>query len=246
MKFCYTILLLFLFSSCIDYQPACVDQPENYRYDHFRRQLTPDKKHYIYDYQRSGCFVTSNEIFGRRLIKIREAFKENAGLDVGGVIDHWQKDTLIIHTYRRDYEQPRDTFVVKTEYEPYDGIIIERIYEQPIAGGGIEDEIDFDSTKVENNQIKFYGAKSKFDNKKSDSRNMSFPSGEVTVYSDSGYVTKIGIDKQFKSMKFSRINESGKRLFNQPEVLINTYEFIPRKKINANSLGEIGIFKEFN
>jgi hypothetical protein len=245
MKFYRAISLLVLFSSCADYGPSCNDQPENYQYDYFRRQLTPDKKHYIYDYKRSGCFVTSNEIFGRRLIKTQESFKENAGKDVEGVIDHWSKDTLIIHIYRRDYEQPKDTFVVKTEYEYYDGIIIKKICEQPIVGGGIVEEFDFDSIKIDNNRMRFYGAKSKFNKKKYSDRTVCFPSGEVTVYSDSGTMTKIEIEKQYKSMNFSRIDEAGKRLYNQPEVLINTYKFTPRKKISSNSLGETGIFKVF-
>ncbi|MFI5139284.1 MAG: hypothetical protein ACHQIM_15780 [Sphingobacteriales bacterium] len=238
MKFYLAVLLLFLFSSCID-------QPENYQYDILRRQLTPDRKHYIYDYSREGGFVTSNEISGRRLMGINESFGENTGKDVAGIIDHWSKDTVIIHIYRRDYEQPKDTFIIKTEYESYDGIVIKRIYEQPIVGGGIADEINFDAIKIENNRIKFYGAKSKFEDKKSSDPEISFSSGEVLVYSDSGSLTKIEIDKQYKSMNFSRIDESGKRLYNQPEVVINTYEFTPRKKINPNSLGEIGIFRDY-
>jgi hypothetical protein len=232
------LLLLLLFSSCID-------QPENRDYEYLRRQLTPDKKHYIYDYCRSGTFVTSNEVSGRRMIRINESFKENAGKDVDGVIDHWAKDTLIIHTYLTNYEQPKDTFIVKTEYESYDGIIIKRIYEQPIVGGRIGDEFDFDSIKVANNRVIFYGAKSKFEDKKQAPGEISFPSGEVTIYSDSGFVTKIEIERQYKSMNFSRIDESGKKLYHQPEVGTNTYDFTPREKINPNSLGEIGIFRDF-
>ena len=167
------------------------------------------------------------------------------GADVDGVIDHWSKDTLVIHTYHQNYEQPKDTFVIKTEYEFYDGIVIKRIYEQPIVGGGIGDEIDFDSVKIENNRIKFHGAKSKFDNKKESGYEINFPSGEVIVYSDSGYVTKIEIDRQSKDMNFSRIDKFGKRLYNQPEVEIKTYELTPRKKIILSNIGEIGVFREF-
>lgn len=222
---------------------SCGEDPSNK--DYLQRQLTPDGKHYIYKYSREGGFVTSNEIFGRRLIGIKESFKENAGADVDGIIDHWSNDTLFIHTYHANYEQPKDTFVIKTEYEPYDGIIIKRIYEQPIVGGGIGDEIDFDSLKVENNRIKFFGAKSKFDKKDLPRHEINFPSGEVVVYADSGRVTKIEIDKQDKSMDFSRIDGSGKRLYHQPEVEITTYVFIPRKRISPNSLGDVGLFKDF-
>jgi hypothetical protein len=179
------------------------------------------------------------------LIGINQPFEESAGEDVRGIIDHWANDTLIIHTYLASYEQPKDTFIVKTEYASYDGIIIERIVEQPIVGGGIGGEFDFDSIKIANNQIRFYGAKSKFGNQQPPPNEVVFPCGEVTIYSDSGQVTKIEIEKQHKSMNFSRIDESGEKLYNQPEVSINTYEFIPKKKINPIALGEIGIFKNF-
>jgi hypothetical protein len=222
-----------------------MDQPENYQYDILRRQLTPDRKHYIYDYIREGGFVTSNDIYGRRLIGIKEPFSENSGKDVSGVIDQWSKDTLIIHSYLRDYEQPKDTFIVKTEYESYDEIIIKRIYEQPISGGGYEDEFDFDSVKINNNRIKFFGAKSRNADKKQPNGEISFPTGEVIIYSDSGLVTKIHIERQHKSMNGSRIDENGKNLGNQLEVVTNTFEFTPRKRIAPNGLGEIGIFRDF-
>jgi hypothetical protein len=244
MKFYLALSLLFLFSSCMD-QPKCTDQPENYQYDHLRRQLTPDRKHYIYDYLREGAFVTSNEIFGRRLIGIHESFGENTGKELKGTIDRWAKDTLVIHTYPANFEQPKDTFLVKTEYESYDGIIIKRLYEQSLVGGGIEGQFVFDSIEIDNERIKFFGVKKKFGDEKYTDRMVSFSSGEVTLYSDSGWVTKIDIEKQYKSMNYSRIDESGKRLDNQPEVVTNRYEFTPTKKIDPNSLGEVGIFKDF-
>ncbi|MEO6850070.1 MAG: hypothetical protein ABI203_06755 [Mucilaginibacter sp.] len=152
---------------------------------------------------------------------------------------------MVIHTYHEKYEQPKDTFIVKTEYKTYDGITIKSIYEQPIVGGGYADQLDFDSVKNENNRVKFFGAISKLGNKLNSDPELSFPSGEVVVYSDSGFVTKIEYDKQFKDMNYSRLDESGKRLYNQPEVEIKTYEFTPRKKINENSLGEMGIFRDY-
>jgi hypothetical protein len=189
-------------------------------------------------------FVTNNDVTGRRLIGINERFSENAGEDVAGEIDHWSNDTLFLHVYHQNYEHPKDTFVVKTEYQLYDGIIIKRIYEQPIVGGGYGDEVEFDSLKIENNRIKFYGAKSKFDKNNLPRHEINFPSGEVVVYSDSSFVTKIEIDKQYKDMDFSRIDNSGKRIYHQPEVEIKTYVFMPRRKLNLNSIGEIGVFRE--
>jgi hypothetical protein len=238
MKFCHALLLLFLFSSC-------TDQPEHYQYSILRRQLTPDRKHYIYDYQREGAFVTSNEIYGRRLIRINEPFGENVGKELEGSIDCWAKDTLVMHTYPANYEYPKDTLIVKTEFESYEGIVIKRIHEQPLVGGGIEGQFVFDSIKIDNERIKFFGVEKKFGNEKYYSRMISYPSGEVIVFADSGYVTKIDIERQYKSMNFSRIDESGKRLDNQPEVVTNRYEFTPNKKIDPNSLGEIGIFRDF-
>lgn len=46
-------------------------------------------------------------------------------------------------------------------------------------------------------------------------------------------------------MKFSRINDAGKWLYNLPEVEIKTYVFTPRKKIALSSIGEIGVFRDF-
>jgi hypothetical protein len=237
-QFTYMVTFLLLFSSCSE-------APEKVEYIYLRRQLTPDGKHYIYEYSRDGAFVTSNEISGRRLIRSSETFKENAGVDVYGIIDHWSKDTLVIHVHHQNYVYPTDTCVIKTEYESYDGIIIKRIYEQPVVGGGISGDFEFDSIKVDSNRIKFAGLRRKFGDPKYSNRELSFSLGEVVVYSDSGFVTKIGIDKQYKSMDFSRIDGSGKKLFHQPEVLINSYEFKPRGKIKLNSIGEIGIFRDF-
>jgi hypothetical protein len=239
MKLYIALSLLFFFASCRD-------QSENYQYGIMRRQLTPDKRHFIYDYERSGSFVSSNEIFGRRLIAVNDSFGERTGEDVEGVIEQRAKDTLIIHCYRKDYEQPKDTFTIKTDYKSYDGIIVKRIYEQPLVGGGIVGMFDFDSVKVGNNQIRFNGVRRKFGDKKYSDRQISFALGEVKVYANSDSVTKIEIDRQYKSMNFSRINESGKRLYNQPEVLLNTYEFTPTKKINPKMLGVVGIFRDFN
>ncbi|MBS1502541.1 MAG: hypothetical protein JST32_10795 [Bacteroidetes bacterium] len=230
---CLTFFSLLLFS--------CGE--EKYNYDYLQRQLTPDGRHYIYKYSREGAFVTSNEISGRRLIGVKEPFHENAGQDVDGIIDHWSKDTLVLHVYHQNYEQPKDTFVIKTENESYDGIIIKKIYEQPLVGGEISGHFEFDSVRIENNKIKFAGLKRIFGNPKYSNQELSFPLGEVIAYSDSGYVTKIEIDEQYKSMVFSRIDQSGKRLYHQPEVLIKSFEFTPKKKINSNALGEIGIFR---
>ena len=56
---------------------SCSEAPKKYNYDYLRRQLTPDKMHYVYTYSREGAFVTSNEISGRRLLGIHESFSEN-------------------------------------------------------------------------------------------------------------------------------------------------------------------------
>lgn len=127
----------------------------------------------------------------------------------------------------------------------YDGIVIKRIYERPIVGGGIADEIDFDSLKIANNQINFYGAKSRSNVRKFAGQTISFQTGEVVVEEKLGFLFKISIDKQFKSMNFSRIDNMGSHLNNQPEVVINTYEFLPRRKMNAKVIGNLGVFKNF-
>lgn len=104
MKYYPALLVLFVLSSCV----GNIDQDKR-DYIYLRRQLTPDSKHYIYEYSRSGLFVTSNEVSGRRLIKIGESFTENAGKKVDGLIDRWIKDTLVVHIYESNYVQPKDT-----------------------------------------------------------------------------------------------------------------------------------------
>lgn len=59
---------------------SCSQKEEKRQYYYLKRQLTPDRKYYIYTYLRGGSLVTSNEVFGRRLISVSENFKENAGI----------------------------------------------------------------------------------------------------------------------------------------------------------------------
>jgi hypothetical protein len=221
---------------------SCFEAPEKLEYLYIRRQLTPDRKHYIYDYSREGAFVTSSEVSGRRLIEINEPFTEKAGLDVSGVIDHWADDTLVIHVYHANYEQPKDTLPIKTEYESYDGIVIKKIYEQPLNSGGLEGKFDFDSIKTDQNKLILYGVHRQYGNAKYLNTQMSFPLGPIVVSCHKDSITKIEIEKQYKSMDFTLIDKSGKSLHNQPEIGIGTYKFTPREKINPNSLREIGVF----
>lgn len=178
---------------------------------------------------------------------LKEPFKERSGKQINGLIINWiSKDTLTIHDYRADYAQPKDTFPISAKYEYYEGIVIKKVKEQPINSGGYAGIFKFDSLKIHDCKISFYGVDtSAVQGGHSGKIRLTFQLGSVTISSDKDLVTKIDIDKQFKSMNFSRIDETGKWLHGQPEVSLKTYELIPKTKINSNSLGEVGIFKEW-
>ncbi|SDH45160.1 hypothetical protein SAMN04487996_1387 [Dyadobacter soli] len=54
-----------------------LDKSEYYE---LTRQLTPDKKYYIYHYARYGGMAFSSDITGYRLLEKEERFAENAGI----------------------------------------------------------------------------------------------------------------------------------------------------------------------
>jgi hypothetical protein len=176
---------------------SCSEAPEKFDsttldYTHLRRQLTPDRKHYIYDYSREGAFVTSNEITGTRLMRINQPFNENGGIDVGGMILSWSSnDTLTIHKSDVHYEQPKDTAVIRIDYEHYDGLVIKRVFEQPYVGSEFAGQFKFDSLRIIGDKISFFGANDILFTEKSQKKTLTFQIGDIVVSGNRDTISKI-------------------------------------------------------
>lgn len=238
IKLLLSLLSLSLIVACSE---TPHDLPKMDEYIYLRRQLTPDKRHYIYSYSREGAFVTSDEITGARLMKLNEPFRENGGIDVGGMLSSWSSmDTLTIHKSDAKYGQPKDTDIIRVDYQNYDGLVIKRIFEQPYVGGGLAGCFKFDSLRVVGNEITFFGAKDTLFTEKPVKKMMTFPIGSLIVSTNRDFITEIELSEQYKSMNFTRINDAGRRLYNQPEVGVEDYEFFPKKKIAIRKLKAVG------
>jgi len=236
-------LFLFLLISLSFNTSKCRD------YTYIRRQLTPDKKHYIYEYAKSDERHFW-EISGIRIMSINDSFSENKGVNIGRLIEGWvSNDTLVTHACTVDYEQPKDTSPIKIKYELIDNIVIKIIYEQPTNSWGFGTKYNFDSVKIFKNRIYFLGVHTDMDNDldpENKKTELDFPLGQITMSSEEDSIISIMVRRQDKSMDFYRVDESGKDLYHQPGIGLTDYEFIPKKKISPESMGEIGIFRDID
>jgi hypothetical protein len=233
------LMLLLLFTLMF---VSCNEETETYDYTFLRRQLTPDKQHYLYWYEKPGTFVTSSDYYGLQIMRKDEPFKEHKGLVLDGAVDYWLgKDTLVISSNANDSIHAKDTLPIKITFEKYDNIVIKHIYDHASTGGGIN-KYSFDSLKVTDNLITFFGVEPI---ERKGQTTFRYPLGAISVTSIKGTITKIEFDRRYKSMDFTRIDESGKTLHNQPEIGIDSYEFKPKRKITTQSLGQVGIFYDY-
>jgi hypothetical protein len=181
----------------------------------------------------------SSDYYGLQIMRTDELFKEREGLELSGAVDYWiGKDTLVISSSAMDTIHARDTLPVKITYEKYDNIIVKHIHDHAGTGGGIN-KYTFDSLAVSNNLITLFGIEPK---ENSGRTTMRYPLGAISVESSEGIITKVEFSKNYKTMRFTRIDESGKTLHNQPEIGSDQYVFTPTRDISTKSLGEVGIF----
>ena len=127
-RFVCTIAVLLLLLSCQEN----VEQSEYYK---FNRQLSPDKKYYIYEYARYGPMAFSSDISGTRIMSIAEKFSEDAGEDLSAQIGAWiSKDTLLLYD---DFESgwASDTLPIGIKYDKFENIVLKRVSYKSIGGG---------------------------------------------------------------------------------------------------------------
>ena len=220
---------------------SCTEEPEMTSYYFLKRQLTPDKQHYIYWYQRPGPMAFSSDYYGLQIMGLDEPFKDGEGLDLDGDIDYWiSMDTLVISSNSREDYHPKDTLPVNITYEKLDNIVVKHIQNHPGTGGGLN-RFKFDSLSVSANRITFYNV----DGLENGNKTYSYPLGAISVEANGNTITKIEFSHHYKSMTFTRIDEKGKTLTGEPENGSDSYEFIPTKEIAVSRLGEVGIFFNF-
>jgi hypothetical protein len=201
-----------------------LDKSEYYE---LTRQLTPDKKYYIYHYARYGDMAFSSDITGYRLLAKEERFAENAGKKFPYGLGGWpSKDTILIN----ELEQPgidADTFPSRVEYKNLGDFTIKRVfYKSSINGGGSMDYV-FDSLYVSNGKLVII-----VKDKNLKLERMAFPLGPITIYSSNDIVSKLEIhdlDKYYNSD-------------NKAMVLSTRFTFIPNKSVLVRDLGETGYF----
>ncbi|WP_353723117.1 hypothetical protein [Dyadobacter sp. 676] len=224
----FTIILIFMggifyFLNHREY----LDKSEYYE---LTRQLTPDKRYYIYHYARYGGMAFSSDITGYRLLEKEERFAENAGKKFPYGLGGWQsKDTILIN----ELEQPgidADTFPSRVEYETLGDFTIKRVFYKSSINGGRSMDYVCDSLYVSNGKIVILKIRDEEENLKLE--RMVFPLGPVTIYSNNGIVSKLEIedlDKYYNSD-------------NKAMVLSTSFTFIPNKSVLIRDLGETGYF----
>ncbi|ADB39260.1 hypothetical protein Slin_3249 [Spirosoma linguale DSM 74] len=216
-RFVCTIAVLLL--SCQEN----VEQPEYYK---FNRQLSPDKKYYIYEYARYGPMAFSSDISGTRIMSTAEKFSEAAGEDLSAQIGAWiSKDTLLLYD---DFESgwASDTLPIRIKYDKFDNIVLKRVSYKSIGGGRAP--YTFDSLRVSAGKLQFFGVDSV------KSKSLTFSLGSITLRQQADSINRIDVYEVKKWYNAA----------NEPMVTLETYEFIPTRKISPKNLGTVGIFME--
>lgn len=214
IKVLQIITLFFLFISCSDIK-------ERINYNELKRQLTPDRKSFIYEYSRFGQMAFSSDIEGIQIMSIKDTFQEKFGYLVPGYIGEWiSNDSLLIYVYNFDHKQIDS--IKGANYETYNGISIKLVTNNSnTAGRGL---YTFDSVKIFENKMYLYNVDG---NSKT---NMVFPLGPITLYESADTIQSIHITK----------NDTINNL-----ISTTTYEFAATKKMYSKTLGIIGIFRDF-
>lgn len=181
-------------------------------YSELNRQLTPDKKYYIYEYTRPGGMSFGGDIYGCRIIEKDKRFAEDEGKDFPyGIVSWLSKDTILVSN--------------GLEYGTINGIVIKNDtpeYFKSFQYGPCE----FDSLTVSNDSIKILGIHG------ADVTSIVCPKGPITISPHAGMISTLRIrDRRTRY-------DSNKKL----QIEWNEYELIPNASIPIKTLGETGFF----
>ncbi|GAB4013762.1 hypothetical protein GCM10028808_34030 [Spirosoma migulaei] len=199
-----------------------LDKSEYYE---LTRQLTPDKKYYIYKYARYGAAFTG-DITGYRLLERGERFAENAGKSFPYGFDAWlSKDTILVNRFDQAGADA-DTAPSRIDYKSLGNFTVKQVFYKSTVNGGGHSEYTCDSLYVSGGKLIILGIHD------SDVKSMAFPLGPITIHSHAGIVSKLvvnGIRKYYDAA-------------NEPMITSESYEFIPYRSVSIKELGETGYY----
>lgn len=219
---------------------SCESEQETYKYNQFRKQITPSGKYVIYDYSRYGSMAFSSDIAGTELFDIKDKFEEGKGLKINGAISEWiSDDTLLVFNFKSNQDQPKDTFPVKVEYEKVGDFNIKTIYYGAANFGG-RNIYEFDSVRTSNDLIylRLVGNKKR-------KRTITFPLGATTIKTKGDTIVHIEVATRLsKNMDFVYKNKDGSMTTGLPGIGTTDYDLTPTKTILKKGLNPNKIFWE--
>lgn len=221
----FTIFIFAVITAIILYFSTRREYLDKSEYYELARQLTPDRKHYIYKYARYGAAFTS-DITGVRILDLDERFAENAGEEFFYSISGWiSEDSILINSVDR-VSVNADTLPISTRYEQFKSYTVKRVsYESTVKGGGGA-KYTFDSLSMQQGKLKIFN----IDNRSVP--DLIFALGPVTVFKNGSLVEKIEV-------------ESIKKYYNSANgamVVWDNYYFVPNREITLSQLGDVGYF----
>jgi hypothetical protein len=139
------------------------------------------------------------------------------------------KDTIIINGFEKSGIDA-DTFPSRVEYEKVGDFTIKRVFYRSSVNGGGSMDYACDSLYMSDGKIVILKIKDEDGNLKLE--RMVFPPGPITIYSNSGIVSKLEVDNLDKYYNSD----------NKAMVLSAGFTFIPSKSVLIRDLGETGYF----
>ncbi|KQC32664.1 hypothetical protein AAU57_04505 [Nonlabens sp. YIK11] len=214
-------------------------------YSYVYKQKSLNEKYAIYQYSRPGLMAFSSDITGTRLLPINKEFSEKNGIEINGRIKQWiSEDTLEIYRFNnpKDFEQPKDT-LKKVYYEKAYDLTLKVVENDRINAGRLQEKY-FDSLKINQNKITFFGLKHKFGPKPINEIE-TYNLGDFKILSIKDSIQKIEHHFLEKGMDLKYHNSDGTITENLPRIEIKTVWFYPTKKLKTNDYNEKnGIFNE--
>lgn len=198
-------------------------------FDYVNRQLTPNKKFYIYKYSKWGPMAWSLETTGTLLLRKDEKFALDAGEVIEGEIASWlSTDTLLVYEYEKGID-PVDSLPLDVTFKNYDGLVIRTEKYRP--GGGGAGYFTCDSVEFGNLSITLHGINDEI-------KTVKYPLGAVTLTTSLGMITEIHVEwyskaKSNTNYKFSGTMES------------HRYTYTLTKKLEAKLFDRPGIYQDY-